>query len=244
MMKKWLVLLLMAVLLSAFSAAAAQDDTLPTATVTATLLNVRYGPGTTYNVLTKVMKGLSYQILGRNDDSSWWQINLGGAVGWVNARYVSTTHAESVPAVELPACPYTTFLAPHCPDSQVNVDVDMQTFEHGTMLWRSDTKQIYVLFNDGTFLKATDTWAGETLSQETPPAGLQQPQNGFGKVWLANDTVRRGLGWATAGEVAYNTPIESDSGTHPRPSDNFIYLKLAGGQVISLSEYLSRWYSH
>src|SRR5262249_40869931 len=139
------------------------------------------------------------------------------------------------------SCPYTAYMTPQCPTSRTSVAVDSQTFEHGLMIWRSDNELVYVLFDNGTFLKQNDTWSGEALQRETPPAGLQQPQMGFGKIWLENDTVRGGLGWATAGEVSYTTTFETDAGASPHPSDNTLYLRLADGKIVALNEYRSTW---
>ncbi len=241
-MKKGSVLLLFLLsLMSLLPAVHAQTDTSAQATVTAALLNVRYGPAMTYGIITRIQRGETDPIIGRNTDSSWWQLNLNGSIGWVNGLYVTATNTTNVPDATLPPCPYTAYMTPQCPTSQTNVAVDTQTFQNGLMIWRSDTKLIYVLLDNGAFLKQPNTWSGEALQQEKPPVGLQQPQMGFGKIWLENDTVRYGLGWATTNETSYTTTIETDAGTSPRPSDNTLYLRLADGRIAILNEYLSTW---
>ncbi len=86
-------------------------------------------------------------------------------------------------------------------------------FEHGKMFFVDSTatpgyypyngwkKAIYVLFDDGTFATVQDTWdSSQPVKQGlTPPAGLYEPERGFGKVWF-NGTglrIRERLGWAT-----------------------------------------------
>lgn len=85
-----------------------------------------------------------------------------------------------------------------------------QQFEHGTMVWRQDTSQIYAFFDDGTWQSFADTFKeGDRESDPAlaPPAGKQQPIRGFGKVWREHDGVREKLGWATAKETAQPAEI-------------------------------------
>ncbi len=80
-----------------------------------------------------------------------------------------------------------------------------QKFEHGTMVWRQDTSQVYVFLDDGTWQSFADTFKeGERESDPAfaPPAGKLQPIRGFGKVWRDHDALREKLGWATAKETA------------------------------------------
>lgn len=52
-------------------------------TVTADLLNVRNGPGTSYKIVSTLKKGASIQIIDEND--GWGKLNNGG---WVSLQYV------------------------------------------------------------------------------------------------------------------------------------------------------------
>lgn len=52
--------------------------------VTATELNVRYGPGTQYTVRTRIRKGEIYELVG---ESNGW-IRLKDPSGWVSAEYI------------------------------------------------------------------------------------------------------------------------------------------------------------
>jgi len=107
-------------------------------------------------------------------------------------------------------CPFPDKLtADSCPATQAkNVDTAFQPFEKGMMLWRGDTRKIYVLFNDGTWQALDDTYQeGDNLGTDQPPQGLIKPINGFGKVWfqIAGISV---LGWATAPETSYKATWE------------------------------------
>ena len=86
-----------------------------------------------------------------------------------------------------------------------------QAFERGRMIWREDKKRIYVLYGDNTWADYEDTFDPATDPISTglqPPAGLQEPAFGFGKVWREQAGVRDGLGWATEGEQAYPGAIQ------------------------------------
>ncbi|MEW6580273.1 MAG: PA14 domain-containing protein [Chloroflexota bacterium] len=65
------------------------------ARVTAWVLNVRDAP-LTGNVITKIRRGETYPVVGRNADSSWWQINVNGTVGWVSGAWVVVTQGGGV----------------------------------------------------------------------------------------------------------------------------------------------------
>ncbi len=70
------------------------------ATVTAWRLNVRNAPFVG-DVLTKISRGETYPVVGRNADSSWWQISVNGLIGWVSGKWVTVTAPESVPVTDL-----------------------------------------------------------------------------------------------------------------------------------------------
>lgn len=74
--------------------------TTATATVTTGTLNVRSAPSTiTGAVLTKVRQGQTFSVTGRNAETTWWQINVGGIVGWVSGAYVHVINGGGVPVV-------------------------------------------------------------------------------------------------------------------------------------------------
>lgn len=57
-----------------------------TATILTGRLNVRNAPSGA--IITRVSRGDTYPVLGRNADASWVQINVNGTVGWISSRYV------------------------------------------------------------------------------------------------------------------------------------------------------------
>jgi hypothetical protein len=58
--------------------------------------NVRSGPGTAYGSVDNLAAGAKATVTGKNNDSSWWQINRpSGGTGWVSA---SVSTATCIPA--------------------------------------------------------------------------------------------------------------------------------------------------
>lgn len=77
-----------------------------------------------------------------------------------------------------------------------------EPFEGGSMIWREDLGQIYVLPETGKWVSFPDTWTPEQPEPEVgPPRGLYAPVRGFGKIWREElDGSASSLGWATAPE--------------------------------------------
>jgi len=64
-------------------------------------LNVRYGPGLQYGVITQLTRGQTVTLAGyRSADSNWVMINWNGSTAWVSGHpaYLSL----SVPVSSLP----------------------------------------------------------------------------------------------------------------------------------------------
>jgi len=81
-----------------------------------------------------------------------------------------------------------------------------QAFERGRMIWREDERRIYALYDDNAWADFADTFdpsVDPIVTGLQPPAGLQEPAFGLGKVWREQPGVRDRLGWATEGEQAY-----------------------------------------
>ena len=61
-------------------------------------LNVRNIPTVNgSDILTKISDGQNFAIVGRNADSTWWQINANGLIGWVSAPFVDAFNTGAVP---------------------------------------------------------------------------------------------------------------------------------------------------
>ena len=74
-----------------------------------------------------------------------------------------------------------------------------QSFQGGQAIWRSDTRQIYVLRREGnTWSVHSDTWRpGDRITVDgPPPPGALVPAGGFGSVWRSTPEIKSRLGWA------------------------------------------------
>jgi hypothetical protein len=93
-----------------------------------------------------------------------------------------------------------------CPEDEEKVIwCAWQEFENGYMLWRIDTKKIYVFYtestNGGSWQEYDDLWAEEKYPDIDPdiipPPGLVQPKRGFGLVWREQlGGPKSDIGWA------------------------------------------------
>ena len=69
------------------------------------------GPGTDYPQLGTLQSGLSANVVGKNEDGSWWAIdfpNGPNGVGWVPNGDVRTTDVGNVPVLQAPPLPTPT----------------------------------------------------------------------------------------------------------------------------------------
>ena len=65
-------------------------------------LNVRDFPQHEYGfVLTKVYNNTIWPVTGRNEDSTWAQLDVNGTSGWVNARYLLAPDLEEAPVLDV-----------------------------------------------------------------------------------------------------------------------------------------------
>ncbi len=196
-------------------------------------------PGETVLLFWASSKGTSAAIYRLNDDGSpgrTWQVELEGSlpvtprVTGRNEIYVLAV-TNGIVTVERRAvvsvtCPYTWFFEPPaegCPDSvPAATQAIVQAFERGRMIWRSDTAQIIVLFNDipdpnnppPAWLVMPDPYLpGEPENDPNivPPDGLQQPQRGFGKLWREVPGLRDRIGWAIGSEVPFTMTFQYET---------------------------------
>ena len=107
--------------------------------------------------------------------------------------------------------------------------VTAQRFEHGQMIWRADSGEIWVLLNSGRALLFTGS-SYQRLSENpytTPPQGTIRPILGFGKVWGHYSDVRAGLGWAIRPEIGYTAEL--------RVQPDALYLRQLDGLWIAIT---------
>lgn len=92
------------------AASTAPTTSAPTDRVTVTsgqIVNLREGPGTNYAVSGQLAVGQYYDVTGKNEDGSWWQIDNGGTKAWVIGQLVSAggDTASVAVATDIPEAP-------------------------------------------------------------------------------------------------------------------------------------------
>ena len=69
-------------------------------------VNCRFGPGTSYAVIGALVVGRQAEIIGRNEDSSWWNVRNPSDPStscWLSAEFVDTVgNVQSLPVVNAP----------------------------------------------------------------------------------------------------------------------------------------------
>ena len=72
----------------------------------ATIVNIRSGPGTTFEVIATLPPNVPLPIIGRNATGTWWQIEgPDGDRGWVADSVVTVRNVAEVPVVAAPVPP-------------------------------------------------------------------------------------------------------------------------------------------
>ncbi|HEX6511281.1 MAG TPA: hypothetical protein VF157_03210 [Chloroflexota bacterium] len=89
--------------------------------------------------------------------------------------------------------------------------IGVESFEHGSMLYRDDQKQIYVMTFDQKFKVYPDTWKeGVNPDLVAPNNGKFVPGRGFGWLWASDADVRQALGLALTPEAGFTGSISGD----------------------------------
>jgi hypothetical protein len=108
--------------------------------------------------------------------------------------------------------------------------VSEEIFENGRMFYLQPNLEIWVMVNGtgengGQWMIYEDNWEEGSLEFDPnieAPAGLFQPERGFGKLWRENEDVREALGWALGPEQGHVTD----------------YTFVFGGEVNADNEYI------
>ncbi|MCU0511997.1 MAG: hypothetical protein MUE40_05430 [Anaerolineae bacterium] len=128
-----------------------------------------------------------------------------------------------------------------------------QAFQRGRMFWLQPVQQIWVATTDdegnNTWSVYEDTFVDgqpETSATLTPPAGLIQPERGFGKLWRETAAVQAELGWALEPEFGYVTRYEYRAGGRVEnnqyiPGKGKHLVTMLDGRIIEFNEEDRTW---
>ena len=167
------------------------------------------GADNTFPVVTSLEGDAPLEILA--EDGAWFYVKAGESYGWVAREAVDYSGSLSdlpdleeigVQQCELPADEFASTWAKinwqlGCPVSELtSILSTAQPYVNGIMTWRSDTRNIFVILNDGRWAQYDDTWRpGEQLTCSSYYTAL-----GFGKVYCNNPEVQALLGPPTGPE--------------------------------------------
>ncbi len=86
-----------------------------------------------------------------------------------------------------------------------------QLFQNGMMIWREDTREIWVILNDSSQLQIfEDTYVdGEADPSASAPNTFFVPKRGFGKIWTELGSEDSPLGWGTAPEAQISLTVQA-----------------------------------
>ena len=137
-------------------------------------------------------------------------------------------------------CPYQPAYGADCPYTQQTVEVVSQVFEGGLMLWRADTRNIYVFYTTGQYAMYPDTWTGDEYdAPDQAPEGYYIPQRGFGSLWAWVTEIRTRLGYATTLEQPASVVWETEYDW--RYGLERVTLALPTGGVIQFPNSIGQW---
>ncbi len=73
--------------------------------IATTAVNLREGPSTAFPVVGGAQQGQCGQIVGRNNDTSWWAVSTSSGTVWVSAPFVNAFNTSGVPVIASPPLP-------------------------------------------------------------------------------------------------------------------------------------------
>jgi hypothetical protein len=178
-------------------------------TQTAEEADVYSGVGAGFPVLTHLAAGAPLELLAIDEDKFY--VRTAEVYGWIDGAAVdavgSTSDLPTLEAIGVQRCGLpdeefiSTWAQMHwqlgCPVSEAtSILSTAQPYINGIMTWRSDTRNIFVILNDGRWAQYADTWRpGEQLTCSSYYTAL-----GFGKVYCNNPEVQALLGPPTGPE--------------------------------------------
>jgi hypothetical protein len=177
-------------------AAAPTDTPLPEPTATPqaaevvvnSAINIRQGPGTTYNLLGSAQPGERFPVTGKNQSGDWWQISYNGQSGWVFGQLVTAQNTEAVQVAQnIPAAPPppppTNTPAPQPtqpPAAEAPTATPKSTYEFNIALLQKCEPNAGVTYVEGTTYKGGNPTSGFLVAFSYAPDGpiVAQIQSG------------------------------------------------------------------
>jgi len=88
----------------------------PAEVVANSVINVRGGPGTNYNIIGAANQGQRFTVKAKSPDGAWWQVDFNGQDGWVFGQLVNAQNTGAVAVAQnIPQPPPPTAAPPPPP---------------------------------------------------------------------------------------------------------------------------------
>ncbi|MEZ4836886.1 MAG: SH3 domain-containing protein [Caldilineaceae bacterium] len=138
------------------------------ATVNATELNVRSGPGADFDVVRSITQGQQFDVVAISDDQAWAQIAENGApIGWTAIEFLTLTDGQAVAASNGESDTATAAPAPAADGPVEYLPATMQSPDFGAqafLWWRPEVSdRDLMLLKDGGFNWVKQSFAWETI---------------------------------------------------------------------------------
>lgn len=159
-----------------------EDIELPTSTSTSTPgvilaspkdqpVNCRFGPGTSYAVIGALVAGKQAEMIGRNEDSSWWYVRNPSDPStscWLSAEFVQTVgNVEALPVANSPVIMVTNVYVRVDPPvinvacdalpQVVTINVEITASGPSTVIWHWESSTGVVSPDKTVLFEAGDT---------------------------------------------------------------------------------------
>ena len=119
-------------------------------TITGIQVNVRSGPGRTYDVVEVVYKNEKFEILG--DQDGWYKISVEGTIGWVSGKAITLTADTTIQEMLQQADRYFS-------RQQFTTPPEANAFDIYREVLRKDPKNAHALKKIEQMAKTYKTWA-------------------------------------------------------------------------------------
>lgn len=118
-------------------------------TVTASILNIRSGPGTNYKIVSTIKRGSTVSIT--SSKTSWYKITSGSKSGWVSSKYIrkSTSRVASATVNNMKTLGSSKQLIIVTADNESTRNVVIETFEKSDSSWKKRNTYSGVIGKNG-----------------------------------------------------------------------------------------------
>ena len=159
--------------------------------------DLRSGPGKSYPVVAKTKPGQLLEIIGRDQETSWWEIRYGGQEVWIAASAVSTTGpidrvpvVEDVPTPPPPAATRTPRPPTATPKPLPRTKTDQEFVIQIWGLRLYDVKKTKAVYYFGDAEIAKGMWLVPLLEVRNAGSGTADPHNNL-DFYLQDDRGRK-----------------------------------------------------